>query len=262
MEWKKDIEVITPLFNRGAYQESPEVRVPSIRGMVRGWFRALGGPPAEEKQVFGGMKSFAGTNMVNASQLVFRVTNVNAKTATPQVPTLPHKSSSEASPKAAFVPGATFSLQVFTRFGDLDARLESKVINALEVWLLLGALGLRANRSGGNVWPRGAGAPATSADLRASLTKFGCRWPVRLAGLDVGSTLDELRKAATDTVAGTPAVFGCIKPYRMGSPLKFKIIRLDNQLRLIAYAADDQVLNQAQGLLKGHRCKPETWTAI
>jgi len=36
--WKRDIEVLTPLFNRGAYQDTPELRVPSIRGMMRGGF--------------------------------------------------------------------------------------------------------------------------------------------------------------------------------------------------------------------------------
>ena len=152
MHWKRNIEVLTPLFNRGAYQDTPELRVPSIRGMVRWWFRVLGGTPDEEKQAFGGMKKFGRqfARDVMASQLVFRVSKFNARRANPNPATLPHDPR-KPSPQPAFAPGATFQLEVFTRFSDLAPDLEGKVQNALEVWLLLGALGLRANRSGGNV---------------------------------------------------------------------------------------------------------------
>lgn len=202
MNWQRDIEVLTPLFNRGAYQDTPEIRVPSIRGMVRWWFRALGGTPDEEKAAFGGMKRFGNrlANEVCASQLVFRVTQAQARPApAPGLPTLPHKQGGQASPQAAFAPGARFKLEVFSRFGALEAQLQSKVENALEVWLLLGALGLRANRSGGNVWPADGSAPKTPAELRQRLTQHGCNWPVMLGGAEVGNSLEGLRKAATDT---------------------------------------------------------------
>jgi CRISPR/Cas system CMR-associated protein Cmr1 (group 7 of RAMP superfamily) len=264
MNWKRDIEVLTPLFNRGAYQDTPELRVPSIRGMVRWWFRALGGSADEEKEAFGGMKKFGRrlADEVMASQLVFRASHIRAHRANPNPLTLPHKQGGQASPQAAFAPGATFTLEVFTRFGNLSPELERKVANALEVWLLLGALGLRANRSGGNVWPANGAAPATPAALRARLTELGCRWPAMLTGLEAGSTLDQLRAAATDTVEGMPEIFGQVRGGRIASKVKFKIVRLESHLRLLVCAPDQRVLDEARLALKGHRSKPETWQPL
>lgn len=280
MNWQRDIEVLTPLFNRGAYQDTPEIRVPSIRGMVRWWFRALGGTADEEKAAFGGMKNFGKqekaafggmkifderlANKVCASKLVFRVSQIKARHApAPGLPTLPHKQGGQASPQAAFAPGATFHLEVFSRFGALPAELQTKVTNALEVWLLLGALGLRANRGGGNVWPVDGTVPNTPAELHARLNALGCRWPVMLVGKEAGTTIEQLRVAATDTVNGSGWVFGYAKgPKRQASTLKFKIVRLEGTPRLLAFAPDANVLEQAMKELHGHKCRPETWKLL
>lgn len=262
MNWQRHIEVLTPLFNRGAYQDTPEIRVPSIRGMVRWWFRALGGSPDDEKAVFGGMKGL-GTRLANevrASQLVFRVSHVQAHPApAPGLPTLPHKQGGQASPQAAFAPGAKFKLEVFSRFGSLEPALERKAKNALEVWLLLGALGLRANRGGGNVWPADGTAPRTPAELRQRLTEHGCNWPVMLAGAELGSSLNELRRAATDTRNGLPHIFGEASRNRQASKVKFKIVRLGSSLRLLVTAPNQAVLEEAKKALRGKACRPETW---
>lgn len=265
MNWKRDIQVLTPLFNRGAYQDTPELRVPSIRGMVRWWFRQLGGSSDQEKLAFGGMKKFGEkhANEVMASSLVFRVSGVRAQNANPKLFTLPHKHGGHASPQAAFTPGATFTLEVFTRFGDLDSGLERKVENALEVWLLLGALGLRANRSGGNVWPANGTAPETTAAMRARLDQLGCKWPVMIAGTEAGTTIEQLRAAATDTVNGAAWVFGYAKGRdRLASALKFKIVKLDGRLRFLITAHEQRVLDEARRALAGHRSRPETWALI
>lgn len=265
MNWQRDIEVLTPLFNRGAYQDTPEIRVPSIRGMVRWWFRALGGTPDEEKQVFGGMKKFGRqfASEVMASQLVFRVNQICAQPARPNPATLPHKHGGQSSPQAAFAPGARFRLEVFSRFGSLDPQLQRKAENALEVWLLLGALGLRANRSGGNVWPANDASPNTPAELRARLTALGCRWPVMIAGNEAGNNIEQLRAAATDTVNGAAWVFGYAKGReRQSSTLKFKIVRLEGRMRLLAFAPDQRVLDEAQRVLRGHLSNPESWQPL
>ncbi len=263
MQWNRKIEVLTPLFNRGAYQDEPEIRVPSIRGMVRWWFRSLGGSADQEKEAFGGMAGMGQSlkTQVKASRLVFRVSNVKAG-PTRQEFTLPHKSGGHAGPKAAFPPGATFELEVFTRFGHLQVELESKVKNTLEAWLLLGALGLRANRAGGSVWPGDASAPVTPQDLKTSLENIGCAWPVMLAGVEAGSSLDQLRAAATDTVEGMPHVFGKIKGGRVASKVKFKIVRLESRFRLLIFAPEQRVLDEAREALKGHKSKPDTWCSL
>ncbi len=50
-----NIELLTPCFCAGADQTKAEIRAPSIRGQLRWWFRALGGTPQGEKEVFGGV---------------------------------------------------------------------------------------------------------------------------------------------------------------------------------------------------------------
>jgi CRISPR/Cas system CMR-associated protein Cmr1 (group 7 of RAMP superfamily) len=264
MHWKREIEVLTPLFNRGAYQDVPELRVPSIRGMVRWWFRALGGTADDEKEAFGGMKRFGRrlSGDVMASRVVFRASNLSVRRASPNPPTLPHKQGGYGSPQAAFAPGARFTLEVFTRFGDLNQVLETKVQNALDVWLLLGALGLRANRAGGNVWPANGAAPATPHVFRERLNELGFRWPVMLAGAECGSNVEELRAAATDTVDGMPHVFGQVRGGRVASKVKFKVVRLESRLRLVVFAPEQRLLDEARSALMGHRSRPETWQPL
>jgi hypothetical protein len=269
--------VLTPLFNRGAYQDTPELRVPSIRGMVRWWFRQLeyqelatderqrrtqlAAIRDSESTAFGGVHGGA-----KASRLVFRVSQVRAIPANPKPLTLPHKQGGQGSPQAAFAPGVTFQLEVFTRLGDLGPELGRKVQNALEVWLLLGALGLRANRSGGNVWPANGAVPATPAALRTRLNQLGCRWPVMLAGIEAESTLDQLRAAATDTVNGRPDVFGQVRGGRIASKVKFKVVMLEEKLRLLVTAPNMHTLSEARKALQSKQQKalsvPDTWQLI
>lgn len=271
MEWTRTIELLSPTFCRGAYQDTPEIRAPSIRGMVRWWFRALNAPPdgsgggrhawqkvwQEEKDIFGGVADGA-----SASRLVFRVLHVGNTTLTQQ-PTLPHKPSpGQRSPQAAFDAGGSFALQVTSRLRPLSEAQAHKIVNALEVWVLLGSLGLRSNRAGGSLWPEAAHAPKTPGELRQRLDAYGCRWPVYLAGTQVGTTLDALRAAATDTVPEPQWVFGSARHERLASPLKFKIVRLDAQLRLLITAPDERIITEARRALHGHRSKPEGWSRL
>lgn len=50
-----NIEFLTPCFCSGANQTHAELRPSAIRGQLRWWFRCLGGSPAEENTVFGGV---------------------------------------------------------------------------------------------------------------------------------------------------------------------------------------------------------------
>jgi CRISPR/Cas system CMR-associated protein Cmr1 (group 7 of RAMP superfamily) len=257
MNWQRDLELLTPCFCRGAYRDQPEIRVPSIRGMVRWWFRALGGTPQEEKALFGGVHGGAA-----ASRLVFRVSQIVARKANPDPPTLPHKAGGQASPQAAFAPDGSFRLTVTSRLNQIPQDLAHRVEAALEVWTLLGALGLRANRGGGCLWPVGDAAPQDAAGLRTRLNASGCNWPVYLAGTLVGQTAEQLRAAATDTVSEPKNVFGSAHGMRLASPLKIKVVRLENQLRLLITARQEEIIMQAQQSLRSHRSKPETWLRI
>jgi len=268
MNWQKNIEVLTPLFNRGAFQNTPEIRVPSIRGMAHWWFRKLGGSPAEEKSIFGGMNGFAAREVQGtvASQVVFRLIQVEAKKATQDPATLPHKTNpGHRSPKAAFAAGAKFTLQVTNRFGKLDAGLEEKLRHALEAWTLLGSLGLRANRAGGSLWPLES-APSNPQELAQRLQSLGCKWPVYIAETGVGTTWEQLQKAATDTCSAPESVFGKIKNGRLSSPLKIKVIRLEGALRLLITAPSEQTIADAITALTNKPTpalsRPASWCKI
>jgi hypothetical protein len=152
---------------------------------------------------------------------------------------------------------------VFSRFAqtpEIQTFLR-KVENALEVWLLLGSLGLRANRAGGSIWP--ADAPKTAEELKHTLQNFGLKnWSVALVGQGKGKSVKELHETATDTIKGNPYrdIFGSINP-RLSSPAKFKVIRLVDGFCLLACAPSSQILHQAEQLLntKPH---PDRWKAL
>jgi hypothetical protein len=77
------------------------------------------------------------------------------------------------------------------------------------------------------------------------------------------ASLDQLRAAATDTVNGADWVFGYARGRdRLASALKFKIVRLEGRLRLLAFAREQRVLDEARRALAGHRSRPETWRAL
>ncbi|MFO1498740.1 MAG: hypothetical protein U1G07_10165 [Verrucomicrobiota bacterium] len=83
-----------------------------------------------------------------------------------------------------------------------------------------------------------------------------------IAGIEAGTTIDQLRAASTDTVDGMPEVFGQARGGRLASKVKFKIVRLENRVRLLIFAPDQRVLNKATLALQGRRSKPETWKSI
>lgn len=255
MNWEQEIEFLTPMFCRGAYQDTPEIRVPSIRGMVRWWFRALGGTPDDEKAAFGGLSRFGRRErgQVIASHLTFRISQLRVRRAAPDPLTLPHKPGRQGSPQAAFAAGGHFRLQVSTRLGGLPPELEKKVMSALEVWLLLGALGLRANRAAGSIWPADGTAPETPGELRHRLGACGCHWPVSLTVRSLAVTAEELRVAATNTVEGHPHIFGQVRGGRRGSAIKMKVIRIENTPRLLLTARDRSILDEARRILRDAR---------
>jgi CRISPR/Cas system CMR-associated protein Cmr1 (group 7 of RAMP superfamily) len=255
MNWKKEIEFLTPLFCRGAYQDTPELRAPSIRGLLRWWFRTLDGAPDEEKSTFGGLNRFGQSTRGQpiASRLVVRVSSLQAKRAAPDPLTLPHKQGRQGSPQAAFAAGGRFVLEVSSRLDGLSPELARKVESALEVLLLLGGLGLRANRAGGSIWPADGAAPKSVGELRQRLDYCRCAWAVSLAGVNLGKTAEELRAAATNTVEGYPEVFGRARGGRLASAVKMKVIRFGSVYRLLLTARERRSLDQAKCILQQSR---------
>jgi len=231
------ITFITPCFCRGADCSptgTPEIRPPSIRGQLHWWFRALGGTYEDEKAVFGGVHGEAA-----ASKLVLRVRSPY-KPHIESSPTLPHKSGGPASPKLAISPGETFDLLLSTRLGGLDTRLDEAFTRTLNAWLLMGAMGLRATRGGGNfTWE---GQPSSPEEYRNAVNTVIRGSALRAALLEKDfPTAESARRDIADTLAdrafGNAAPLGKAMPSRerKTSPLRFRVVRFESRsFRILA----------------------------
>ncbi len=163
-----DVEVVTPLFLSGADQNTAELRPPSLKGMLRFWWRALYGRDSikdmkeEEAKIFGDTdhKSDLVIRLHNTSNCRSVLTNINkGKTITVQSQgkTFPisiieylayglyeyKKGSGNVFTKHHFQPGDTkFTIQT-----ECSNKFESKILNVLKILHCFGGIGSR-NRNG------------------------------------------------------------------------------------------------------------------
>lgn len=153
------LQLLTPCFCSGADQESAEIRSPSIRGQLRWWYRALGGTPEKEKEIFGGIHG-----EVQASSLVVRVGDLPPKGGcknlkkmglkTEKGPQgyllwpLGSKSRGLFEPREDHFP--SFSLHLMHRPLRGGRTLPSQTLLA---FALFGTLGTRSRRGYGSLWP-------------------------------------------------------------------------------------------------------------
>ena len=241
------ITFITPLFSKGSYEDQPEIRPSSIRGQLHWWFRALGGKATDENQIFGSVHS----KPVHASKVVVRVSNVVGKTG--EVNTLPHKYGGQASPKWALVSSTTFDLHLLERLGGLSSIQRSAFAKAVEAWLLLGTIGLRATRACGSFgWH-----PLTDGafTMPTSLEQWQSQCDILLQDAPLKAylvtqpfdTAEQARRIVSDTIGGRDDrqgedslaalnyPLGKIRPGgRKTSPLRFRIIPIGSQFHIAA----------------------------
>lgn len=139
MNWTSyDIEFITPCFCAGADQTRAEVRVPSIRGQLRWWFRVLGGNRQQEKEVFGGVHGGA-----VASKVRLRI--VDPPPGTSVSPDGWSNLGCFPSGRRQHIPtGARFKLQL-----TINDSVDSVFDLAWKCFCRLGAIGLRSARGWG-----------------------------------------------------------------------------------------------------------------
>jgi hypothetical protein len=246
-----ELTFITPLFSRGAYEDRPEIRPPSIRGQLHWWLRALGGNAVLEKELFGGVGQQA-----SSSKLVVRISGIEGTTGRPA--TLPHKppgrnnDEGPNAPRAAFLPGTRCRLDFLWR-GNHGARLLGKFEQCMEAWLLLGTLGLRATRAGGSFqWHLLSGSglqyPATFQEYEARCRKLLQGAPLKFDLLDRSyNNPEEARGHITDTLGGRDdrgcqddlgrlnQPLGFIgRGERKTSPLRFRLVGCEGSFRIAA----------------------------
>lgn len=161
-------ELLTPTF-LGGVDGQPELRVPSIRGALRHWLRAI--DPAwrtTEPRLFGSTRRQGAVLLASGppssgspwqwSGDSRRFDSSRFRTTVEGMPRngvqyLGYVFALKGNEhRAAFPPGTTFSLQVLVpRLADLDVRERWALVGCLWAWAHLGALGSRARRGFGSV---------------------------------------------------------------------------------------------------------------
>ena len=240
---KYTFKLLTACFCGGAdNQGAPaEMRVPSIRGQIRSWHHEIAGANTMNR-IWG---STAGQTNASRVALICDAT-ILPRAAQPRTCILPHKNQG---PRPALAADQTFTVTLQRLIGCTTDDWKAAQ-NAVKLWMLIGCLGLRANRAAGSIWPTGEWVPQTSAHLRIMLQDLGFKWPAQLVDTPEETKAEELRRLASDTVKGRRELFGEIEP-RNSSPTKFKVIELENRPRLLVTAPPSVRLTDVRAALSG-----------
>ncbi|MBI3326914.1 MAG: type III-B CRISPR module RAMP protein Cmr1 [Nitrospinae bacterium] len=147
-------EVVTPLFCAGADQQMPEIRVPSIRGAMRFWFRALHGAVVgddikalqqRESAVFGATEQASKVKVrVHSSQLPIGQFDFRESL---RYMGYGLAETRENPARRYIAPGAKFSLELLS----LDTACLRQAAVALCLFLNLGGMGARSRRGWGSL---------------------------------------------------------------------------------------------------------------
>lgn len=153
------LETITPLFLRGHDNRTPELRPPSVKGMLRYWWRASQVLPVpqlhdEEAALFGS----AGGEESGRSTIQIRIPPADMETGA--YPPLPHKNNFR---REAFRPGQRFD--VLLRRGPRCPVSLDQIQALARLAFTVGGLGMRSRRGFGAVRVTAIdGTPVESSD--------------------------------------------------------------------------------------------------
>ena len=247
-----DFSLISETFAHGAYQTKnfnrPELRAASLKGVIRSWHEALGFSKADALTIFGHISD----KLNVASRIMIRVSPLSdVPTVTTEF--MPHKGAGGGS-KAAIQPGARYRLMITQRREALPPPLWDQVKRATQAWLLLGAVGQRANRGCGCPWPV-QDAPTTPAAYLEACGNLIKGTRVRVALLDYQTDASRMLRDVSgrfprSSECNIPgAVFGSVDP-RKPSPLKLRAVQLNDRLHLAAVWLPRDPYNDTAGNLR------------
>lgn len=251
--------LLTPCFSgtaEGREARISELRTPPIRGHLRVWHRAAFGNPSVNR-VWGSTDGHEGSG----SRVAVRILDHPGPSESPAL-LLPHKTK-DRGPRPALPANATatFRLQRLPACTDDDW---AKAGIAAQLWLVGGALGCRSNRAAGSVWPTADGTPRTPEELTRVLAPILAAprspWGAALIGENAGNPWQVLRETASDTPKGPAHLFGNAKP-REPSHVRFKVVRLDSGLCLLALAPSRNLIADAEAALLA-KPDPHRWEAL
>lgn len=164
--------ILTPMFLYGADGKTPELRPPSIKGMMRFWWRAINGDlevgelKKREGKVFGGTDKKQGqsTFSILAKSTLLETSNYQplphhtGNDRCPNLPSCKHRSSRhcvKGFKKEGFSPGGQFEITLLTITNksaeNRKRKTPSWIYDLFEITCLLGGYGNRSRRGFGSV---------------------------------------------------------------------------------------------------------------
>lgn len=195
-----EIQLVTPTFLAGADQQSPELRVPSIRGCLRWWFRlaqhGAGISPSDIRKAEAEL--FGSTDAGFGQRLILRLHASQRGTAEPNYrglpfdhqylwfPLRPEKGSDRRVARPALAPGTIFRLEAIVPPATLNG---TDVLRQLDVavsqWVVFGSLGMRGRRCAGSLWfssrlPSGEELPLGAEAIRRILDHHRASLPIEI----------------------------------------------------------------------------------
>ncbi len=226
--FEEELLFLTPCFCRGAYDDMPEIRASSIRGMLRWWFDALYHNTNEtdvKSHIFG---EAGGKNSARASNIVVRVEIIDHSIQ--KYPVLPHKNNGGGN-KTAFGEKTRFKLIISNRNKELSPEYSCVLQNVIKAWVLLGALGNRGNRAAGSVW---FNHPMSESDFQEQAKKLLENTELKFFTLALvdRENPEALRKIASDTIGGREDRKGDNELRELGYPLGSMKPRKPSSLKL------------------------------
>lgn len=235
-----NFSLLSDTFAHGAYQTQnfnrPELRAPSVKGMIRWWHEALGFSKADARKIFGQVSDRRNGIEGNFASLVTIRVSAVAPVRTEKADFMPHKGAHGGS-KTAIQAGMNYVLVLTQRREGLPPALWDQLRSATEAWLLLGAIGQRSNRAAGSIlWDQ---APRNRKDfeIKASEALGNAKISFAVLGKDFDRNERDARRIAGDFLKDDAfngaAPFGSARP-RKPSPLKLKCVELDGAIRLLA----------------------------
>lgn len=142
LEINLELEIITPLVLHGADGSTPEMRAPSLKGMMRYWWRAA--RAQETNQLLKEESTLFGSSSKNGGKSKFSLRFINNRLNTYKVSLLPHREDRRAQAQA-FKPDQKFTA-VLSSIREVNLYQD-----VMEISLLLGGLGKRSRRGFGSL---------------------------------------------------------------------------------------------------------------
>ena len=237
------LELLTPTFNGGDNQEISELRVPSIRGAIRWWFRFINDDQSAEQEVFGGIGT-GGAVSAKASAVLIRIKNIDKGTGTSCAP---NNQFFAGRTKECYPAGTTFELEVRWK-RKIEASLVEQFNAALKLFITLGSIGARSNRGCGSL------GHADSEVNLVQLTELSNKyphisllipkdWKFSKSQKDCVTILEaytkQLQKETGCRQENKDAMGWAIGQSRQSSSMKYKVIKLKEGLIPLVHYCDD-----------------------